>query len=129
MKVLIVDDSLVSRMMVKKCIVEAGVGIDQFAFAGDGAQALELLEAGGIDILVSDLNMPVMDGLELVRALKDSAVPRPRRIIIVTSAVGQDLIAELGRVQVDGVICKPVTPSAFAQAFAGLHDPGPPPPP
>lgn len=120
MKILIVDDSLVSRLIVRRCIEAAGVGTHEFCFSGDGEQALEVIEAGGIDVLVSDLNMPVLDGHELLRAIKESDLDL-RLTIIMTSAVSLDLLQDLVRVGVDAVINKPLTVAAFTNAFSYLR--------
>jgi two-component system chemotaxis response regulator CheY len=122
-RILIVDDSQVSRRLVRRCIEFAGFGECEFLEAGDGANALEMIEAGKADVLITDLNMPVMDGLELLRAIHESGAPKPILTIVMTSAASTALKAELDKYQVAALITKPVSHQAFAKALAPLHTP------
>jgi CheY-like chemotaxis protein len=120
MHILIVDDSLVSRMMVRRCIEGAGFHDERFSFAGDGAQALELIQAGGIDCLVTDLNMPALDGQELLRAVRETG-QHLRLIVVMSSALSAEMLPDLLRLGADAFIRKPITVSAMADAFTFLH--------
>jgi two-component system chemotaxis response regulator CheY len=69
MRILIVDDSSMMRAMVKRVINLAGVAVDEILEAGNGAEALELLMSHDVHVLLTDINMPVMSGAELLRQL------------------------------------------------------------
>jgi len=69
MRILIVDDSAMMRTMVKRVINLADVAVDEILEAGNGAEALALLETHDVQLLLTDINMPVMNGAELLREL------------------------------------------------------------
>ena len=120
---IIADDSLMARLQIRRYLETIGFTDAQFNFAGDGAQALELIEDGGADVLITDLNMPAMNGLELIRAVTDGHIKPPGTIIVLTAAVGPALTEELARYGVGAVIAKPLTLQTIAAACndLGLH--------
>lgn len=67
---LIVDDSSVMRKIVARCLREAGIDLSELREAGSGVEALSELAKGPVDIVLCDINMPVMDGLEFVKQLQ-----------------------------------------------------------
>ena len=71
---MIVDDSAAIRKILHRVLLQAEMPIGQIHEAGDGVQALELLKHNKVDLILSDLNMPNMDGLQLVSQLKASVV-------------------------------------------------------
>jgi two-component system, chemotaxis family, chemotaxis protein CheY len=73
-RVLVVDDSATMRKIIMKGLREAGFAELEFAEAVDGASALEALRKDHYDLVLSDINMPGMDGLALVRCVRDEAL-------------------------------------------------------
>ena len=71
MRILIVDDSSMMRAMIKRVVKLTEVPVQEILEAGDGAEALALLERHDVQLLLTDINMPVMNGAELLRALAD----------------------------------------------------------
>ena len=71
MRILIVDDSSMMRAMIKRVVKLTNVPVEEILEAGDGAEALTLLEQHDVQLLLTDINMPVMNGAELLRALAD----------------------------------------------------------
>jgi two-component system chemotaxis response regulator CheY len=69
MRILIVDDSSMMRAMIKRVVKLTQVPVEEILEAGDGAQALTLLEAHDVQLLLTDINMPVMNGADLLRQL------------------------------------------------------------
>ncbi len=67
-RALIVDDSSVMRKIVERSLRQAGLELEEVVEAGNGAEALAALGKGAVDLILCDINMPVMDGLEFVRA-------------------------------------------------------------
>ena len=67
MRILIVDDSSMMRAMIKRVVKLTKVPVDEILEAGDGAQALALLESKDVQLLLTDINMPVMSGADLLR--------------------------------------------------------------
>jgi two-component system, chemotaxis family, chemotaxis protein CheY len=119
-RVLIVDDSGVGRKLTRRCLEFVGVVGSDILEAEDGQRALALLEAGGIDLLVTDINMPVMDGLELLRAIDEIPALKTVVRIVMTSASSDALNAEFEKHRVSAFIAKPVSPGAFAKVIGPL---------
>ena len=71
MRILIVDDSSMMRAMIKRVVKLTNVPVHEILEAGDGAEALTLLEQHDVQLLLTDINMPVMNGAELLRAIAD----------------------------------------------------------
>jgi two-component system chemotaxis response regulator CheY len=108
--VLIVDDSNSMRSVIKKIFTISGFKMDQCYEAGNGKQALEILSKTWVDVILSDLNMPEMNGMELLSALKKDTLLQEIPVIVV-STEGSDerkkLVLEMGAKQ---FIKKPFSP-------------------
>lgn len=74
MTVLIVDDSRMMRMKLKSLVTGSGLPVTEVLEAGQGEEALALLAGRTVDVIFSDINMPVMDGRELIRQLHERQV-------------------------------------------------------
>jgi two-component system chemotaxis response regulator CheY len=117
-RVLIVDDSSLGRKLVRRCLEFAGCTGSEFLEAGDGAEALRQIEAGRVDLIVTDLNMPVMDGYELLRALAAEPSLKPAAIVVMSSAANDTVAAEVTRLGGTALISKPVSPAELAKVIA-----------
>lgn len=98
MRILIVDDSSMMRTMIKRVVSMTRVPVDEILEAGDGAEALRLLELHDVQLLLTDINMPVMNGADLLRRIKSNDRWRDlTRVIISTdgSTARRDEAAEL----------------------------------
>jgi two-component system chemotaxis response regulator CheY len=98
MRILIVDDSLMMRAMIKRVVKLTNFPVEEILEAGDGAQALTLLEANDVQLLLTDINMPVMNGADLLRRVAgDDRWRNLTRVIISTdgSEARRDQAAEL----------------------------------
>jgi two-component system, chemotaxis family, chemotaxis protein CheY len=84
-KALIVDDSSVMRKIVERTLRQAGVAISTVFEAGNGAEALESVRHNAVDLIVSDINMPTMDGLEFVRQLKSQNLGQGIPLVMITT--------------------------------------------
>jgi two-component system chemotaxis sensor kinase CheA len=102
-RLLVVDDSLTSRTLQKSILGGAG---HEVVLASDGEEAWERLQAGGFDLLVSDVEMPRLDGLELVRRIRRSEAWRTLPVILVTSLERPDEIAAGADAGADAYIVK-----------------------
>ncbi len=71
MRVLIVDDSSMMRTMIKRVLRLSQVPVEEIYEAENGAEALEILETRDVQLLLTDINMPVMNGIDLLRELAD----------------------------------------------------------
>lgn len=120
-EILIVDDSSTSRMIIRRCIEMAGVEVGNFRFAENGLDALAILkEQGGISVIVTDINMPKMDGQTFIRVLKANPQTAAIPMIVVSSIASGDMDAELMALGATVVVKKPVSPAKMASAFGGL---------
>jgi len=83
--ILVVDDSMPMRAVIKKMIRAAGFDVGDFLDAGDGSEALAVLERHQVDVVLTDHNMPDMDGLTLLRRLKANAGTRSIPVVMITT--------------------------------------------
>ncbi|MBL8616938.1 MAG: response regulator [Deltaproteobacteria bacterium] len=118
--VLIVDDSATARMLVRRCLTICGYRADQTFEAEHGRAALDQLKAEGIDLVISDLNMPVMDGRTLLRFMRGSPRLHAIPVIIVSSLVNEAAEEELRAMGATAVIRKPLSPAALAAAISRM---------
>jgi len=109
-RALIVDDSSVMRKIVERCLRQAGMDLGQVLEASNGAEALALVNANQFDLILSDINMPVMDGLEFVRHLKEVESAKNTPIVMITTEGGEKHVLEALSLGAKGYIRKPFTP-------------------
>ncbi len=85
MRILIVDDSSMMRTLIKRVVALTDVPVDEILEASDGAEALSILEAADVHVLLTDINMPVMSGVELLREIaNDDRFNGLTRVVIST---------------------------------------------
>ncbi len=109
--VLIADDSRTARLFIKKCLEIIGLEDDSLTEAVDGADALEKIKKGKFDLLITDLNMPEMDGKDLLIRVKASPKTTDIPVVVVTSAGNPAKEKELMSLGALAVLTKPVTPA------------------
>lgn len=120
-EILIVDDSFTSRMIIQRCIEMAGIETSGFRFAENGLDALAALrEHKGISVIVTDINMPKMDGQTFLRLLKSDPATADLPAVIVSSIAEGDEDRDLGSLGAHAIIKKPVSPDKIQHAFGGL---------
>jgi two-component system, chemotaxis family, chemotaxis protein CheY len=113
MRALVVDDSKIMRLMVRKQLHGCGIADTDIVEAEDGRQALEHVRAAAPDIVLSDVNMPVMDGEQLLYGLHDDAFFDRGRCVMVTSRYERRLFRRLFDHGASAIIRKPFTAEAF----------------
>ena len=106
-EILIVDDTTVLRNIMK--IQLQRMGFSQIYEAQDGSAAMKILHAQKIDLVISDWNMPVMNGFELLRELRASEVFKDILFIMVTAEATEARISMALQLKVDELILKPFT--------------------
>jgi len=116
--ILIVDDSATSRMIIKRCFEIAGFSVAHFIEAEDGIMAVSLFENNEIDLVVTDIRMPKMDGVTFVKKLKIIHAHAPLAIIVATSLKNEPLEKELIAEGVIGIIHKPISPEKVLKALS-----------
>lgn len=108
--ILIVDDSAVTRAMIKRTIKLSDLPVENFFEAGHGQAALEVLASQAVDLVLADLNMPVMDGVEMTQRMRHNQATRDIPVIIVSAEPNLHLLEELLQQGVQGFVRKPFTP-------------------
>ena len=104
-RILVVDDSAVVRRMLGMVLGDAG---HEVSFAVDGQQGLEATRAARPDLVISDLEMPVLNGIAFVRELKGEAAPPTIPVIMLTASGEADLHRAATDAGVDGFATKPI---------------------
>lgn len=85
LRVLVVDDSPVMRSFIRRVLGLSGVEIESLFEAGDGQEALELLDREWVDLIFTDINMPRMNGEEFVRRLADSGLTATLPVVVIST--------------------------------------------
>lgn len=119
-KVLIVDDSATARMLIRRCFEIAGWMDAEFVEASDGQDALGKISGDGVDLLVTDLNMPNMDGVELVRRVRGGTQCPECPVIVITSTGNEAKEAQLREVGASLILSKPISPAMISDALEKL---------
>ena len=109
-KALIVDDSSVMRKIVERSLRQAGVDLEKVLEAGNGAEALVALQGGAVDLILCDINMPVMDGLEFVRQVSTVDTAKGVPIVMITTEGSESHVVQALSAGARGYIRKPFTP-------------------
>jgi len=119
-RVLIVDDSSVVRTMVRKAVQMAGLDVEEVLEAGNGLEALQQLQSHWVDIVFTDLHMPVMNGMELVQAMARDGVLATTPVVVVSSDPSETRAEDLKRLGVRAYLKKPFRPEGFREVIEGL---------
>jgi two-component system, chemotaxis family, chemotaxis protein CheY len=107
--VLLVDDSSTMRKIVGRSLRQAGIEFDNIFEAADGLQALEILEKESVDIVLSDINMPNMDGISFLREKANRPNIKGIPVFMISTETGDDIIGEAKSLGAVGAIKKPFT--------------------
>ncbi len=117
---LIVDDSSIVRAVIKKTLAVTGVGFDEICEAADGKQALELMKEKPMSIVFADINMRVMNGVEMIRKMKEDAALIKIPIFVISTEGSQALLDELRSMGVAGFIRKPFAPEDLKKLITAV---------
>jgi two-component system chemotaxis response regulator CheY len=120
MDVLIVDDSAAIRKILQRVLRQTDIPIRNVLEAGDGAQALQMLQSQTVGLILSDINMPNMDGLELLGHLKSKPEWREVPVIMITTEGGQAKVMEAVQLGAAGYVRKPFTADQIKDKLAGV---------
>jgi two-component system, chemotaxis family, chemotaxis protein CheY len=108
-RALIVDDSSVMRKIVERSLRQAGVNLTQVLEAGNGAEALAVLEQNQVDLILCDINMPIMDGLEFVKQLAGVSNAKDVPVVMITTEGSESHVVQALSCGARGYIRKPFT--------------------
>ena len=118
--VLIVDDSAAIRKILQRVLMQAEVPLGQVFEAGDGLQALEMLKTQSVNLILSDINMPNMDGIQLLGQIKANAAWRNMPVIMITTEGSQAKVMEAVQLGAAGYVRKPFTAEQIKEKLVGL---------
>lgn len=119
LNVLIVDDSAVMRSMIIKTLRLSGIPVGEIHQAGNGAEGLEKLSENWIDLALVDINMPVMNGEEMIEELRKNPVTADLPIIVVSTESSEtriDLLLKKGA----EFVHKPFTPEILREKILSI---------
>jgi two-component system, chemotaxis family, chemotaxis protein CheY len=106
---LIVDDSLAIRKILQRTLRQAGFMLGNVYEAGDGREALDVLQAHKVNLILTDVNMPNMDGLQFLAEVKSREALRDLPVFVVSTEGGQSKVIEAVRLGAEGYLRKPFT--------------------
>ncbi len=118
MRVLVVDDSLLSRKFVRKSM--NAIGIDHVLEAKDGAEALQIMKQESFDLIISDYNMPNIDGLELVEHIRQYSDQPSVPVMMITSEQNEGRLAAVESAGVSAICNKPLNYDMLKQLVRQL---------
>ena len=118
--VLIVDDSTTIRQMVKKTMQMAGLDINEVYEASNGIEALAALADHDVDVILVDINMPTMNGVQLLTRMKQSSRLQDIPIVIASTEGSQQRIDQMMKFGASGYVRKPFQPEQLRDVLAPL---------
>ncbi len=118
--VMIVDDSSAIRKILRRMLGQAGITLGTVVEAGDGVDALEKLKQQPIHLILSEINMPNMDGIQLLTALKAKAEYKHIPVIMITTEGGEAKVMEAVQLGASGYVRKPFTSEQIHEKLVGL---------
>jgi two-component system, chemotaxis family, chemotaxis protein CheY len=123
--VLIVDDSAAIRKILQPVLRQTGMAIRTIHEAGDGQEALDLLKSRPVNLVLSDINMPKMDGLQLLGAMKAASEWQSIPVVMITTEGGESKVGEAVRLGAAGYVRKPFTADQIKEKLVGILEPAP----
>lgn len=115
--ILIVDDSKTVRHTIQKSLNMAEVAINELLEAENGAKALEILKTHWVDIVITDINMPIMNGIELIDQMSQEGLLLAIPVVVISTEGSQTRIDALKEKGIQGYIRKPFTPEALKETL------------
>lgn len=125
--ILIVDDSMSMRSVIKKIINLSGFKVDEYYEAQNGKEALDVLSRNWVDIILSDINMPEMNGIEMLRELKRDDLYKQIPVVFITTEGSNERMEEAKQAGASGFLKKPFLPEelrALISQIVGLDEEG-----
>jgi two-component system, chemotaxis family, chemotaxis protein CheY len=121
--VLVVDDSAPIRKILQRVLRQTGMGIHTIFEAGDGQEALGIMKKEKVGLVLSEINMPKMDGLQLLAALKAVPAWRDIPVVMITTEGGETKVGEAVRLGAAGYVRKPFTADQIKEKLVGILEP------
>jgi two-component system chemotaxis response regulator CheY len=116
--VLIIDDSAAIRKILQRVLMQANIGVGKIHEANDGQEGLARMASESVSLVLSDINMPNMDGLEFLKAVKANPDWKSVPVLMVTTEGGQDKVIQALQLGASGYVKKPFTPEQIKEKLA-----------
>lgn len=118
--ILVVDDSNIVRAVIKKTLDLAGIPVSELYEASNGGEGLQQLKQHWVDLVFSDINMPVMSGVEMFHRMQEDEDLKSIPVVIVSTEGSKTRIDELMRDGIRAYIRKPFTPETLRDVIGGI---------
>lgn len=118
--VLIVDDSAAIRKILQRVLRQTDISLGEIQEAGDGTEAVEILKNRGFGLILSDINMPQMDGLQLLARIREMEHLKSVPVIMITTEGGQGRVMEAVQLGATGYVRKPFTADQIKEKLVGV---------
>jgi len=118
--ILVVDDSLPMRAVIKKVVKASGFDVGSLYEAANGREALGVLKDSWIDLILTDYNMPDMDGLELLEAIKKDEILKEIPVVMITTEGSQQRIQTFMDKGAAAYVKKPFTPDEIKSKLSQI---------
>lgn len=118
--VLIVDDSSSMRAVIRRSIKVSGFNVGEYLEAADGREALTVLNDQWVDIVLTDINMPNMNGMQLISEIKADAMLRSIPVVMVTTEGSEKRMQESVELGASGYIKKPFLPEDVKRTLSDI---------
>jgi two-component system chemotaxis response regulator CheY len=123
MNVVIVDDSAAIRKILRRVLLQTEIPIGEIHEAGDGQDAVRILKDNPVNLILSDINMPNMDGIELLRTVKNTSQWSHLPVLMITTEGGQAKVMEALQLGAAGYVRKPFTSDQLKEKIIGVVGP------
>lgn len=118
--VLVVDDSTAIRKILQRVLRQTDLQLGEIVEAGDGVEALELLRKKHFGLILSDINMPNMDGLQLLSAVRKEEQWKKIPLLLITTEGSQEKVLEAANLGANGYVRKPFTADQIREKLVGV---------
>lgn len=118
--ILIVDDSSSMRAVIKKIIKLSGFDVGEYLEASDGEEAIGILKDEWVDVVLTDINMPKMNGLELIKEMKKGEIFKSIPVVMVTTEGSKQKMKESLNLGAQGYIKKPFLPEDIKKTLNNI---------
>jgi two-component system chemotaxis response regulator CheY len=118
--ILIVDDSAIVRKSLMKTFGMTSIDVGNFYQATNGREGLEWLDKQWVDLVILDINMPVMNGMDFMKCIYNEKKHLDIPVVVVSTEGSQERISELSALGVKAYLRKPVSPEELATTFTRI---------
>jgi len=115
--ILLVDDSKSMRSVIKKVLQISGFDLGDLYEAGNGQEALEILQDSWVDLILTDVHMPEMGGIDFLKALKADEVLKKVPVVLITTEGREEKVQEAFSLGAIGYLKKPFTPEQIKETL------------